>query len=84
MHVEIAPELQDFITDAVRDGRYASVDAVLGEGLRLLAERDGKLADLRATIDASIARGGAYSDEEVGRYLEGRRAKRRENRAACQ
>jgi antitoxin ParD1/3/4 len=35
------------------------------EGLRLVEEREAKLAALRATLDASIAQGGEVTDEEL-------------------
>ena len=40
------------------------------EGLRLVEERETKLQALRETLDASIARGGAHSDEAVGQRIE--------------
>ena len=36
----------------------------------LTPEDEAKLADLRETINRSIERGGSYTDEEVGAYLE--------------
>jgi uncharacterized protein with von Willebrand factor type A (vWA) domain len=36
----------------------------------LTAEEEAKLADLRATINRSIERGGSYTDEEVAAYIE--------------
>ena len=66
----IAPHWQAFIDALVARGRCASADAAVEEGLRLLEEREGKLAWLRAKIDASIAEGGAQTDEEVGLEME--------------
>jgi antitoxin ParD1/3/4 len=53
----------------VDDGRYGSASEVVREGLRLVEEREAKLAALREMIQASIAEGGSYSDDEVGAYL---------------
>jgi hypothetical protein len=36
----------------------------------LTDEDEAKLADLRATINRSIERGGSYTDEEVAAYIE--------------
>jgi hypothetical protein len=36
----------------------------------LTPEEEAKLAALRETINRSIERGGSYTDEEVGAYLE--------------
>ena len=81
MKISIQQEREAFVEAIVRDGRYPSADAVIDEGLRLLEERERKLQDLGATIDASIARGGSNTDEDVGRYLEERRRERRKERA---
>ena len=66
MDVSIGPRWETFIESVVAEGRYASADAVLREGLRLVEEREQNVKALRETIHASIARGGSYSDDEVG------------------
>lgn len=65
MDVSIDQRWGDFVDTAVKDGRYASVNAVIDESLRLLEQRERKLKDLRDTIDASLARGGQNTDEAV-------------------
>jgi antitoxin ParD1/3/4 len=65
MNVSIGPRWESFIESVVAEGRYDSADAVLREGLRLVEEREQKMKALRETIEASIARGGSYSDDEV-------------------
>ena len=40
----------DFIDQQVASGRYASASEVIREGLRLLENREAKLADLRKAI----------------------------------
>lgn len=59
-----------FVAQAVESGRYGSASEIVREGLRLVEEREAKLAALREMIDASIAEGGDYSDEDIGRELE--------------
>jgi len=58
------------------------VEAAVNYGASLLherlAERDRKLADLRATLAASIAEGGSYSADEVHAYLAEKRKSRRQ------
>ncbi|WP_010164699.1 type II toxin-antitoxin system ParD family antitoxin [Sphingomonas sp. PAMC 26617] len=65
MNVSIGPRWESFIESIVAEGRYASADAVMREGLRLVEEREQKMKALRETIEASIARGGSHSAEEV-------------------
>jgi antitoxin ParD1/3/4 len=65
MNVSIGERWEGFVTRIVRQGRYGSASEVVREGLRLVEEREAKLQALRATLDASIAEGGAYSDDEV-------------------
>lgn len=70
MKVSIDQKWETFVDEVVSDGRYASADVVLNEALRLFEERERKLADLRATIEASLARGGENSDDEVAAAVE--------------
>ena len=65
MNVSIGERWEGFVTRIVRQGRYGSASEVVREGLRLVEEREAKLQALRATLDASIAEGGAYSDDEI-------------------
>ncbi len=69
MDVSIGPRWESFIESIVAEGRYASADAVLREGLRLVEEREQKMKELRETIEASIARGGSHSADEVRERL---------------
>lgn len=49
----------------IRDGRYASAEEVVREGLRLVEAREVKLQELRATLNEAIAKGGSYASEDV-------------------
>lgn len=69
MNVDLAKYWQDFVSEAVRSGRYGSPADVLHEGLRLLREREGKLEALRAKLSASIAEGGSIDDDELAQDL---------------
>ena len=57
MDVSVGPRWKSFIESIVAEGRYASADPVMREGLRLLEEREQKMKALRETIQASIAQG---------------------------
>jgi antitoxin ParD1/3/4 len=61
-----------------RTHRYDSASEVVREGLRLVEERQAKLAALREKIDASIGAGAEVSDDELGAAIA---AKATESRA---
>jgi antitoxin ParD1/3/4 len=83
MNVSVGPRWEKWIEAMLVDGRYGSASEVVREGLRLVEEREQKLAALRETVEASIARGGSYTDEEVGAYLTAHADRRRADRAAA-
>lgn len=72
MNVSIGKRWEDFVNDLVKEGRYGSQSEIVREGLRLVEEREAKLKALRETIDASIAKGGSHSAEEVDAYVDRR------------
>jgi antitoxin ParD1/3/4 len=69
MNVSIGERWERFVEGALKTGRYGSASEVVREGLRLVEEREAKLQALRDTLDASITRGGAHSDEAIGNYI---------------
>jgi antitoxin ParD1/3/4 len=69
MNVSVGNRWEEFIEAIIKDGRYGSASEVVREGLRLVEEREAKLRDLKATIDASIAEGGALTADEVRAQL---------------
>ncbi|WP_421847988.1 type II toxin-antitoxin system ParD family antitoxin [Novosphingobium sp.] len=75
MNVSIGERWESFVDSVVKAGRYSSASEVVREGLRLVEEREAKLISLRETIQASLARGGTHTEEEVDSYLEGELAK---------
>jgi len=74
MNASIDERWQQFVDSAVKSGRFNSASEVVREGLRLVEEREAKLQALRDTIDASIAEGGSFTDEEVGEAIDERAA----------
>ena len=58
MSVSLTPELEQFVHDKIKSGRYLSVSEVVREALRLLEERDrlhqSKLAELRQHLTIGI------------------------------
>jgi antitoxin ParD1/3/4 len=65
MNVSIGERWEGFVERIVKSGRYGSASEVVREGLRLVEEREAKLAALREKIGASIAAGGNVTDEEL-------------------
>jgi antitoxin ParD1/3/4 len=72
MNVSIGERWEGFVAAIVEQGRYSSASEVVREGLRLVEEREAKLQALRDTINASIAEGGSYTDEEVREAIKAR------------
>ena len=65
MNVSLGQRWEDFVAQAVEDGRYGSASEIVREGLRLVEEREAKLTALRQTLDAAIERGGSNTADEV-------------------
>ena len=59
--VDLGRQLEKFVSSLVASGRYNSKSEVLREGVRLIQERETRLA----ALDASIARG--LADADAGR-----------------
>ena len=57
---DLGQQLENFVASLVATGRYNSKSEVLGEGVRLIRDRETRLA----ALDASIARG--LADAESG------------------
>jgi antitoxin ParD1/3/4 len=64
MNVSIGQRWEEFVDSVVREGRYGSASEVVREGLRLVEEREARLRALRQTLEASIAEGGAFSQDD--------------------
>ena len=60
---DLGNQLEEFVADLVASGRYRSQSEVLQEGVRLIQEREARLA----ALDASIARGIADAAFIAGR-----------------
>ncbi len=58
---DLGQQLERFVSQLVESGRYGSKSEVLREGVRLVQEREARLA----ALDTSIARG--LADAEAGR-----------------
>jgi antitoxin ParD1/3/4 len=63
---ELGKQLEAFVVGLVESGRYNSKSEVLREGVRLIEEREKRLA----ALDAAIARALAQADAGLGRPAE--------------
>ena len=59
--VDLGGNLEDVVTRLVKSGRYNSRSEILREGVRLVQERESRLA----ALDASVLRG--IADADAGR-----------------
>jgi antitoxin ParD1/3/4 len=87
--VNLGEQLEAFITEAVKKGRYGSRSEVLREGVRLVQEREAKWARFEAEIQKGIEsadRGELIPAEEafaeLHRYIENIIASRDRDEAA--
>lgn len=60
---DLGKQLEGFVAKLVAEGRYNSKSEVLREGVRLIEDREARLA----ALDASIARG--IADADAGRTI---------------
>lgn len=60
---DLGKQLEGFVAKLVAEGRYNSKSEVLREGVRLIQDREMRLA----ALDASIARG--IADADAGRTI---------------
>jgi antitoxin ParD1/3/4 len=60
---DLGPQLEKYVSKLVSTGRYNSKSEVLREGIRLVQERESKLA----VLDAAIVRG--LADVKAGRVV---------------
>lgn len=70
MNVSIGERWESYVEALLKTGRYGSASEIVREGLRMVEEREAKLAALRETIEAAIAEDKWYTMEEVEAQLE--------------
>ncbi|GMM92912.1 type II toxin-antitoxin system ParD family antitoxin [Qipengyuania sp. MTN3-11] len=72
---DLGKPLEDFIAKLVSNGRYNSKSEVLREGVRLIQDREARLAGIEAALaraEEDIAAGRVTPAEEVFDRLEGK------------
>jgi antitoxin ParD1/3/4 len=87
MNVSLTPELQKFVGQKVKSGRYRSASDVIQEGLKLLEDeerlRDKRLKEIRHKIQIGLDelnRGEGLPGEEVFQELKRRSQSLRRSR----
>jgi antitoxin ParD1/3/4 len=75
VNLSVGKRWESFINRIVSTGRYDSADDVVREGLRLLEEREAKLADLRETLNRSVEAGGEVTPEALDAALDAEEAR---------
>jgi antitoxin ParD1/3/4 len=83
MNVSVGERWEDFIDAIVKEGRYASASEVVREGLRMVEEREQKLATLRTTIQAAIDDPIRLSHDHVWNGVMARHQKAKNPRSAA-
>lgn len=73
----LGPQLEKYVSDLVRHGRYGSRSEVLREGVRLVEEREKRLAALDAALTQGIADADAGRTKPIGQVAERLTAKYR-------
>ena len=63
MSADLGSTLENYVSKLVEQGRYNSKSEVLREGVRLLQEREQRLAALNASIERGLA------DADAGRLI---------------
>ena len=53
--VDLGAKLEELVSELVANGRYGSKSEVLREGIRLVQERERKLAELEAKLKVGIS-----------------------------
>ena len=56
MNITVTPEMESFVSAAVRSGRFRSAAEVVQEALRLLEEHERERASLRAGFNQELDR----------------------------
>jgi antitoxin ParD1/3/4 len=75
--IDLGDKLDNFVTKLVATGRYASEDEVLREGVRLIQEREARLAELDDAITKGIAAADAGAGKPAAEVFERLEAKYR-------
>ncbi len=54
MTVDLGPQLEQVVLELIAEGRYRSKSEVLREGVRLVQDREVRLAELKAAVEKGL------------------------------
>jgi len=75
MNVSLTPELETFVQEKVRSGRYTSASEVVREALRLMEKRDQRLAEREQALHAFQAKlDRRIAEADAGGWIDGEEA----------
>ncbi len=69
MNITIDEHFDQFIREQVSSGRFQNADEVVLESLRMFEIQGATFQALRAHVQAALAEGGSYTDDEVSAFL---------------
>lgn len=82
MNVNLTPELEKYVHEKVKSGRYNSASEVLRESLRTQLEQEERRTEINRLIDEGIASGKAIDGEKAFDQIRAYTQKRKKEIAA--
>jgi len=82
MNVNLTPELEKYVHEKVKSGRYNSASEVLRESLRTQLEQEERRHEINRLIDEGIASGEAIEGEKAFAQIRQYTGKRKKEMAA--
>lgn len=85
MNVSVTPELEQFLQERVKAGRYGNVSEAVREAVRLLQERENRYERNKAKVRAMIEEGmeGPFTPGDMDSIIAEAKAERAAKRAAA-
>jgi len=83
MNVNLTPELEQYVQEKVKSGRYNSASEVVRESLRTQLDQDSRRKEINRLIDEGIASGEAIDGEQAFAQIREYTDKRKKEIAAA-
>jgi len=82
MNVNLTPELEQYVQEKVKSGRYNSASEVVRESLRTQLDQESRRKEINRLIDEGIASGESIDGEKAFAQIREYTAKRKKEIAA--